>query len=229
MVTNTSGAVLNDRLSHDPFGARRQHTWASDISIAQLNTILANEDERFYRGFTDHEHLNRTGFVHMNGRVYDPRIGRFVSPDPIVQAPWMSQSYNRYAYVFNNPMSLVDPSGFASGELDGPPPGPPNPLPPSGSPHIMGHPLSGNLAFCFSAAVGCVTNPNATEGHYDALRTLAYLSGSIADPPRDVAGRPPFGESFAGLPLLGAWSALGLVVQMEFLKRSRTQAYHKIS
>jgi hypothetical protein len=48
----------------------------------------------------------------MNGRVYDPRIGRFVSPDPFVQAPYFSQSYNRYAYVFNSPMSSTDPSGF---------------------------------------------------------------------------------------------------------------------
>jgi hypothetical protein len=48
----------------------------------------------------------------MNGRVYDPRIGRFVSPDPIVQAPWFSQSYNRYAYVFGSPLSYTDPSGY---------------------------------------------------------------------------------------------------------------------
>jgi hypothetical protein len=55
----------------------------------------------------------------MNGRVYDPRIGRFVSPDPFVQAPYFSQSYNRYAYVFNSPMSATDSSGFfgaAAGE-----------------------------------------------------------------------------------------------------------------
>jgi len=44
--------------------------------------------------------------------VYDPRIGRFVSADPIVQSPTFSQSYNRYAYVFNNPLAYTDPSGF---------------------------------------------------------------------------------------------------------------------
>ena len=49
----------------------------------------------------------------MNGRVYDPELGRFLSADPLVQAPYHSQSYNRYSYVFNNPLSFTDPSGFA--------------------------------------------------------------------------------------------------------------------
>lgn len=48
----------------------------------------------------------------MNGRVYDPELGRFLSPDPVVQAPYNTQSYNRYSYVLNNPLSLVDPSGY---------------------------------------------------------------------------------------------------------------------
>ena len=47
-----------------------------------------------------------------NGRVYDPQVGAFLSPDPFVQAPYHTQSYNRYAYVFNNPMKYVDPSGY---------------------------------------------------------------------------------------------------------------------
>jgi hypothetical protein len=48
----------------------------------------------------------------MNGRVQDPVLGRFLSPDPLVQAPYDSRSLNRYSYVWNNPMTLVDPSGF---------------------------------------------------------------------------------------------------------------------
>ncbi|MEQ8991776.1 MAG: RHS repeat-associated core domain-containing protein, partial [Pseudomonadales bacterium] len=83
VVTNSTGVKLNDKLSFDAFGGRRQHTWGSDVTAAAITTILTNEDERFARGYTDHEMLNRTGFVHMNGRVYDPRLGRFVSPDPI--------------------------------------------------------------------------------------------------------------------------------------------------
>ena len=45
------------------------------------------------RGFTDHEHLNLSGLIHMNGRAYDPLIARFVSPDPFIQSPYRSQSY----------------------------------------------------------------------------------------------------------------------------------------
>jgi hypothetical protein len=48
----------------------------------------------------------------MNGRVYDPEVGRFLSADPFIQAPYNSQSYNRYSYVLNNPLKYVDPSGY---------------------------------------------------------------------------------------------------------------------
>jgi len=48
----------------------------------------------------------------MNGRIYDPTLGRFLQADPHVQAPMNSQSYNRYSYVLNNPMSYTDPSGY---------------------------------------------------------------------------------------------------------------------
>ncbi|MDZ4260958.1 MAG: RHS repeat-associated core domain-containing protein [Pseudomonadota bacterium] len=66
------------------------------------------------KGFTDHEHLDSVGLIHMNGRVYDPELGRFMSADPFVQAPYNSQSYNRYSYVFNSPLSFTDPSGYLS-------------------------------------------------------------------------------------------------------------------
>ncbi len=48
----------------------------------------------------------------MNGRVYDPTLGRFLTPDPYVQAPTLSQSWNRYSYVWNNPLRNTDPSGY---------------------------------------------------------------------------------------------------------------------
>ncbi len=65
-------------------------------------------------GFTDQEHLDNLNLIHMNGRVYDPMIGRFMSVDPVFQAPNNSQSVNPYSYVMNNPLSLVDPSGYDS-------------------------------------------------------------------------------------------------------------------
>jgi len=66
------------------------------------------------RGFTGHEHLQEVGLVHMNGRVYDPLIARFVSADPHIQDPMNTQSLNRYAYVNNNPLAYTDPSGYFS-------------------------------------------------------------------------------------------------------------------
>ncbi|WP_276611279.1 RHS repeat-associated core domain-containing protein [Thioalkalivibrio sp. XN8] len=64
------------------------------------------------RGFTGHEHLDQVGLIHMGGRVYDPELGWFLSPDPFVQFPASTQGFNRYAYVGNNPLSYTDPSGY---------------------------------------------------------------------------------------------------------------------
>lgn len=52
------------------------------------------------------------GSVHMNGRIYDPLLGRMLSADPFIQSPANFQNYNRYSYVTNNPLSVTDPSGF---------------------------------------------------------------------------------------------------------------------
>jgi RHS repeat-associated protein len=62
------------------------------------------------RGFTFHEHLDEFGLINMNGRVYDPVIGRFLSPDNYVQGG-LTQSFNRYSYCQNNPLNSIDPSG----------------------------------------------------------------------------------------------------------------------
>jgi len=114
-VTDESGNLVTD-LAFDPFGDRREPDWSRALTSAALDLLLEGESTT-QRGFTDHEHLDRTGFIHMTGRVYDPRLGRFVQPDPIIQAPAFSQSYNRYAYVFNDPLSLADPSGFMGLEI----------------------------------------------------------------------------------------------------------------
>ncbi len=48
----------------------------------------------------------------MNGRSYDPKLGRFLSVDPFIQSPTNTQSVNPYTYIFNNPLSGVDPTGY---------------------------------------------------------------------------------------------------------------------
>ena len=63
------------------------------------------------RGYTCHEHLTPLNLIDMNGRIYDPVLARFLSPDPYIQAPDFTQNYNRYAYCLNNPFKYTDPSG----------------------------------------------------------------------------------------------------------------------
>jgi len=63
------------------------------------------------RGYTGHEHLAEFGLINMNGRMYDPQMGRVLSPDNFVQNATNTQGYNRYTYVLNNPLRYKDPSG----------------------------------------------------------------------------------------------------------------------
>jgi RHS repeat-associated protein len=63
-------------------------------------------------GFTFHEHLYNVGLIHMNGRVYDPAVGRFLSVDPELGTLTDSQDVNPYSYVRNRPLSAADPSGM---------------------------------------------------------------------------------------------------------------------
>ncbi|WP_025743166.1 FG-GAP-like repeat-containing protein [Aquimarina pacifica] len=63
------------------------------------------------RGYTGHEHFFDIDLIHMNGRMYDPHLARFLSPDNYIQSPYNSQNYNRYSYVLNNPLMYNDPSG----------------------------------------------------------------------------------------------------------------------
>lgn len=70
-------------------------------------------------GFTGHAHDEFSGLIDMGGRIYDPQLGRFLSADPIVQSPANLQSHNRYSYVWNNPLGMVDPSGFSGSPVNG--------------------------------------------------------------------------------------------------------------
>jgi len=101
-VTDKNGAIV-DSYSFDAWGNRRDaNNWTAPDNVPHL----------FARGFTGHEHLDIFGLINMNGRMYDPLLGRFLSPDPLVQAPDNPQNFNRYSYCLNNPLRYFDPSGF---------------------------------------------------------------------------------------------------------------------
>ncbi len=63
------------------------------------------------KGFTGHEMLDSVSLVHMNGRVYDPYLGRFLSADSVIQSLGATQSIIPYAYAWNDPLRYIDPSG----------------------------------------------------------------------------------------------------------------------
>ena len=104
-ITNVQKTNEQHKLSYDAWGRLR------DPSNHSLYT-LDNEPEPFLgRGYCGHEHLTGLGLINMNARLYDPLLGRFLSPDPYVQAPDYSQSFNRYSYCMNNPLKYVDEDG----------------------------------------------------------------------------------------------------------------------
>ncbi len=101
--------------SYDAWGKERPtsttqtQTAFVGLPAGQFLSDTAGQEE----GFGGHENLSAPGLVEMEGRVYDPEIGRFLSADPTVQFPWATSGYNRYTYVNDNPLSFSDPSGFS--------------------------------------------------------------------------------------------------------------------
>lgn len=108
LITDASGNVLV-RPSFAAYGERRDGAdWDGPIGSGDLNTLAGITR----RGFTGHEHLDAVNLIHMNGRVYEPIAGRFLSRDPFIDGVASSQGPNGYAYVHNSPLTFVDPSGF---------------------------------------------------------------------------------------------------------------------
>ena len=77
----------------------------------QIAKLLENSQLIIDRGYTSHEHLWEVGVIHMNGRLYDPLLRRFLNADENIQDPHNTQIYNKYGYVTNNPLLYNDPSG----------------------------------------------------------------------------------------------------------------------
>lgn len=77
----------------------------TDKNIINTTSLLID------RGYTSHEHFAEVGIIHMNGRLYDPLLRRFLNADENIQDPANTQNYNKYGYVMNNPMMYNDPNG----------------------------------------------------------------------------------------------------------------------
>jgi RHS repeat-associated protein len=103
-IIDESGNIVEEN-GYSPWGRIRNPATLNPYKPYEARTL------RLGRGFTGHEHISEFGLINMNARLYDPVIGRFLSPDPYVQAPFFSQNFNRYAYALNNPLKYTDPSG----------------------------------------------------------------------------------------------------------------------
>ena len=99
-----NGTNPADEYSFDAWGRRRdKDDWTYTLTSEPF--LFAD------RGFTGHEYLEDFKLYNMNGRLYDPVVGRFLSPDPYVQSSDNSQNFNRYSYCLNNPLKYNDPDG----------------------------------------------------------------------------------------------------------------------
>lgn len=81
------------------------------VGVDAVKTYLQTHNLVIDRGYTSHEHFNEVGIIHMNGRLYDPMLRRFLNADENIQDPHNTQNYNKYGYVMNNPLMYNDPSG----------------------------------------------------------------------------------------------------------------------
>ena len=129
-IANSDGS-LKQELSYDACCVKQVFTGNSRVkTVVEPIPIRSNREGRLRnpatqaaytpgnepalflgRGYTGHEHLAWFGLVNMNARLYDAALGRFLSPDPYVQEPWMTQNYNRYTYAMNNPLVYIDQDG----------------------------------------------------------------------------------------------------------------------
>ena len=102
MLTDEDGNIA-ERRHFDP--------WGQPIKVEDGAGKVLQGLTLLDRGFTGHEHLQTVGFIHMNGRLYDPALHRFLQPDNYVQDLFNTQNFNRYGYCLNNPLLYTDPTG----------------------------------------------------------------------------------------------------------------------
>lgn len=112
-ILDDTGDIVVQSMWYGAFGDRRD---PSNIDY-ELGFDAPFDTSVTTRGFTGHEMVDDFGVIHMNGRIYDVEVGRFLQADPYVVDPTDTQSYNRYSYVRNNPLNATDPSGYCERQL----------------------------------------------------------------------------------------------------------------
>ncbi|MFY8274706.1 RHS repeat-associated core domain-containing protein [Pseudoalteromonas sp. SSDWG2] len=119
VISDERGNIV-ERASFDAFGKRRdEKAWQALANPYQTLSNLNALRSITQQGYTGHQQVDHADVVHMGGRIYDPNMGRFMQADPIVQNPKDAQSLNRYSYVYNNPLSYTDPTGYNCAPANG--------------------------------------------------------------------------------------------------------------
>ena len=91
-ITNGSGSVVQE-LSYDAWGQLRNPTNQTVYTPGSAPDLFLG------RGYTGHEHLSMFGLVNMNARLYDPAVGRFLSPDTYVKGPYGDPNKYRHGIL----------------------------------------------------------------------------------------------------------------------------------
>ncbi|AZA55488.1 hypothetical protein EG348_05540 [Chryseobacterium sp. G0201] len=108
-ISDEAGNKLEQR--HFDAWGNFTHLQISNGPIITDKNIIDTTSLLVERGYTSHEHFAEVGIIHMNGRLYDPLLRRFLNADENIQDPYNTQIYNKYGYVMNNPLMYNDPSG----------------------------------------------------------------------------------------------------------------------
>ncbi|WP_177175287.1 RHS repeat-associated core domain-containing protein [Chryseobacterium taichungense] len=108
-ISDEAGNKLEQR-HFDAWGNFTHLQLGSGAIITDKN-IIDNTSLLIERGYTSHEHFSEVGIIHMNGRLYDPLLRRFLNADENISDPTNTQNYNKYGYVMNNPLMFNDPTG----------------------------------------------------------------------------------------------------------------------
>ena len=98
----------------DLFGNAIDTIWQTSFTLTSCGYLFSTPLIPRRRGryvFSSSYLIPSTSYLNMNGRLYDPVIGRFFSPDNFVQNPFFTQNFNRYSYALNNPLRYKDPTG----------------------------------------------------------------------------------------------------------------------
>lgn len=140
VVSDNNGGVV-ERRSYTAWGAPRNGDWGAAGAPPAPSVIT---------GYTGHDARHNLNLVDMKGRYYDPALGRFTAPDPVINGLYNTQGYNRFSYVLNNPLTFTDPTGLY---VDLGEPG-------------MDHPAVGGAAGGLGALLGWLTHwLSSLDGH----------------------------------------------------------------